>query len=101
MLVCAFLCANCTRDRGCSAPSAFPAPSLRGRMLMQTSGRSCRENENVCLSAPRIFPPALRPQRAGRALAAAIPPIVLRAAFAEITGVGMLTDQIDQPCPAE
>ena len=29
----------------------------------------------------RIFPPALRPKRAGRAFAAAIPPIVLRAAL--------------------
>jgi hypothetical protein len=27
MLVCAFFCANCTRDRGCSAHPAFPAPS--------------------------------------------------------------------------
>ena len=27
MLVCAFLCANCTRDRGCSVHPAFPAPS--------------------------------------------------------------------------
>src|SRR5258708_29643071 len=27
MLVCAFLCATCTRDRGCSAHPAFPAPS--------------------------------------------------------------------------
>ena len=29
MLVCAFLCATGTRDRGCSAHPAFPAPSLR------------------------------------------------------------------------
>ncbi len=28
MLVCAFLCASCTRDRGCSKHPAFPAPSL-------------------------------------------------------------------------
>ena len=27
MLVCALLCANCTRDRGCSAHPVFPAPS--------------------------------------------------------------------------
>src|SRR2546426_5842888 len=27
MLVCAFLCANCTRDRGCSVHPVFPAPS--------------------------------------------------------------------------
>ena len=28
MLVCVFLCALCTRDRGCSVHPAFPAPSL-------------------------------------------------------------------------
>src|SRR5215204_7162641 len=28
MLVCAFVCATGTRDRGCSAHPAFPAPSL-------------------------------------------------------------------------
>ena len=27
MLVCALLCAHCTRDRGCSAHPVFPAPS--------------------------------------------------------------------------
>src|SRR3954467_11491645 len=27
MLVCAFLCANCTRDRGCGVHPVFPAPS--------------------------------------------------------------------------
>src|SRR3954467_2538823 len=27
MLVCAFCCARCTRDRGCSAHPVFPAPS--------------------------------------------------------------------------
>ena len=49
----------------------------------------------------RILPPALRPQTAGRAFATAITPLVLRAAFAEIAGVGMFADQVDQPCPAE
>ena len=28
MLVCAFVCAYCTRDRGCSAHPVFPAPSV-------------------------------------------------------------------------
>src|SRR6266436_7001765 len=28
MLVCVFLCTYCTRDRGCSAHPAFPAPSV-------------------------------------------------------------------------
>src|SRR5882672_7571664 len=34
MLVCASFCAHCTRDRGCSAHPAFPAPSLfeRGKL---------------------------------------------------------------------
>src|ERR1700730_7286806 len=41
----------------------------------------------AALSPRRIFPPSLRPQRAGRALAAAKTPIMLRAALAEITGV--------------
>jgi len=31
MLVCASLCASCTRDRGCSAHPAFPAPSSGAR----------------------------------------------------------------------
>jgi hypothetical protein len=31
MLVCAFLCTHCTRDRGCSVHPAFPAPSVFGR----------------------------------------------------------------------
>ena len=33
MLVCAFLSASCTRDRGCSKHPAFPAPSLRAGLL--------------------------------------------------------------------
>src|SRR5258708_11101521 len=38
MLVCAFFCANCTRDRGCSAHPAFPAPSspTEGEKLRRT-----------------------------------------------------------------
>jgi hypothetical protein len=40
MLVCALLCAHCTRDRGCSAHPVFPAPSLfRGtRAVASTRG---------------------------------------------------------------
>jgi hypothetical protein len=50
MLVCAFVCATGTRDRGCSAHPAFPAPSLfrRGTTNLQSSGKSCRENGHVC-----------------------------------------------------
>src|SRR5687768_8020979 len=41
MLVCAFLCALCTRDRGCSAHPAFPAPSiLRGTTNLENLGRN-------------------------------------------------------------
>src|SRR5260370_32379403 len=39
MLVCVFLCAACTRDRGCSAHPVFPAPSVfRGAQNDKTSG---------------------------------------------------------------
>src|ERR1700675_18223 len=44
MLVCVFLCTYCTRDRGCSAHPAFPAPSFLKRVKpKQPSGISCRE----------------------------------------------------------
>jgi hypothetical protein len=45
MLVCNFLAQASTRDRGCSAHPAFPAPSLfkRGAMNWQSSGKPCRE----------------------------------------------------------
>src|SRR5205807_3869098 len=47
MLVCALLCAHCTRDRGCSAHPVFPAPSL-GESFGQASGASRREIANAC-----------------------------------------------------
>src|SRR6266700_7962434 len=40
MLVCVFLCALCTRDRGCSAHPAFPAPSFFGGTV------SCKPRAN-------------------------------------------------------
>ena len=43
MLVCAFLCANCTRDRGCSVHPVFPAPSHFRGQTKQSSGALCRE----------------------------------------------------------
>src|SRR5882724_10116225 len=98
MLVCAFLCASCTRDRGCSVHPAFPAPSVLKRdNVMQTLGRHAPREGEVMLAnesgpgrrRPRIFPPALGPQRAGRAFAATKTPLVLRAALAEVTGVGV------------
>src|SRR6266496_1592131 len=49
MLVCAFLCANCTRDRGCSVHPVFPAPSKFWRANQDANlGRSAsREGESV------------------------------------------------------
>ncbi len=42
----------CTRDRGCSAHPAFPAPSsYRGRQSTQSSGASCRGVVNSCLES--------------------------------------------------
>ncbi len=39
MLVCAFLCANCTRDRGCGAHPVFPAPLCPGNLSECANGR--------------------------------------------------------------
>jgi len=36
---CAFFCAVCTRDRGCSAHPAFPAPSFSGARYFASPGR--------------------------------------------------------------
>src|SRR6266567_775835 len=51
MLVCAFFAQPCTRDRGCSAHPAFPAPSVWEKVetFGQTSGNSCREKAKVRL----------------------------------------------------
>ncbi|MEH2523761.1 hypothetical protein V1288_001670 [Bradyrhizobium sp. AZCC 2176] len=44
MLVCSFVCANRTRDRGCSKHPVFPAPSISKRDNEdQTSGAMRRE----------------------------------------------------------
>jgi hypothetical protein len=45
MLVCSFVSANRTRDRGCSKHPVFPAPSLFSMRAneMQTSGDQRRE----------------------------------------------------------
>src|SRR5262245_39459961 len=55
----------------------------------------------VALLAVRILPPSLRPQAARRTLAAAIAPFMPSAAFAEIAGVRMLADQVNQPGATE
>src|SRR6266853_4583649 len=52
-------------------------------------------------SLSRILLPSLRPQRTGGTLAAAVTPVMPRTALAEITGVGVLADQVDEPCPAK
>src|SRR5690349_4379870 len=44
MLVCTFVCANRTRDRGCSKHPVFPAPSMSKRAI---------EDANLGRSAPR------------------------------------------------
>src|SRR5712671_1400140 len=44
-----FFLVVCTRDRGCSAHPAFPAPSLWRDNETQASGASCRENADAHL----------------------------------------------------
>src|SRR5437879_3973909 len=62
MLVCIFVSANRTRDRGCSKHPVFPAPSdFRGAPTMQTSGDQRRENA-------KLYPPSLRAQRSNPSL---------------------------------
>ena len=51
------LSTHCTRDRGCSAHPAFPAPSFLRDNEMQSSGRSCRENADVHLKVGRKYYP--------------------------------------------
>jgi len=51
MLVCALLCAHCTRDRRCGAHPVFPAPSdKRAGSYQQNSGARLRE---IAKSYPR------------------------------------------------
>jgi len=49
MLVCAPPCAHCTRDRGCSAHPAFPAPSSyrEGQGPRKARASVCRENADA------------------------------------------------------
>src|SRR3954452_13315995 len=57
MLVCAFCCARCTRDRGCSAHPVFPAPSVfeggkrtanLGRIAPRDRGRTFKWEQRHC-----------------------------------------------------
>src|SRR5437660_10268479 len=60
MLVCAFFRTLGTRDRGCSAHPAFPAPSIfEGGNNLQTSG------ENASRERERILSPHVVPAKAG------------------------------------
>src|SRR6266702_8931544 len=66
MLVCALFAQSCTRDRGCSAHPAFPAPSFGeilcklGRFMLRERGfisdakhRHCERSEAIHLAAER------------------------------------------------
>src|SRR4051794_11848501 len=57
MLVGALLVHACSRDRGCSAHPAFPAPSEleEGGTKWKTSGKSCRENAKACLPPAAVI----------------------------------------------
>src|SRR5260221_2121299 len=57
MLVCAFLYATCTRDRGCSAHPAFPAPSSsRGTTSCAKLGQSVsREHGFLSVSGEALL----------------------------------------------
>src|SRR5829696_6235105 len=52
MLVCSFVCANRTRDRGCSKHPVFPAPSLlrEGEIEANLGRPAPREGETVSTS---------------------------------------------------
>ena len=61
MLVCAFLCAIFgTRDRGCSAHPAFPAPSFS-----REGQRICKPRANASRERERIPSPHVVPAKAG------------------------------------
>src|SRR5207237_10307404 len=50
MLVCSFVCANRTRDRGCSKHPVFPAPSDKegGKRYLANLGRNApRDRETI------------------------------------------------------
>src|SRR5260370_27825610 len=57
MLVCAFFYATCTRDRGCSAHPAFPAPSCsRGTTSCAKLGQSVsREHGSLSVSGEALI----------------------------------------------
>src|SRR5882724_60506 len=95
-----------TRQRAASPPStdsiamrAERTSSCRSNPRKQSrfdhglAGRTLSPTSLGNASPPRILPPSPRAQAAGWTFATAIAPVVLRAALAEITGVGVLADQ--------
>src|SRR5258705_9672428 len=64
MLVCTFVCANRTRDRGCSKHPVFPAPSdKRAGSSPANLGRNApRDREVVLCIATASTPSSLRTQ---------------------------------------
>src|SRR5437868_14428042 len=89
------------RPSSCSR-TILPRPRDRRSQPLCQNGPALRSRSGLSsLLAVQILAPPLRTQRAGGAYTAAIAPIVTSAALAEITGVGVFADQIDQPCPAE
>jgi hypothetical protein len=59
MLVCRFVCANRTRDRGCSKHPVFPAPSISKRAKRRCKPRAMK----AARSRNCIHPSLLRAQR--------------------------------------
>src|SRR5215208_580282 len=52
MLVCSFVCANRTRDRGCSKHPVFPAPSIfeeGQRRCKARAKRAARSRSRICV----------------------------------------------------
>src|SRR2546430_4706107 len=64
MLVCSFVCANRTRDRGCSKHPVFPAPSVSRRANEDANlGRKApRDREVIPCIATASTPSSLRTQ---------------------------------------
>src|SRR5438309_9597016 len=64
MLVCTFVCANRTRDRGCSKHPVFPAPSVSRRANEDANlGRKApRDREVIPCIATASTPSSLRTQ---------------------------------------
>src|SRR5580704_10023202 len=92
MLVCAFLYAFCTRDRGCSAHPAFPAPSdWRGRNIdgKPRAKHAARSRSRVCETDRRLRRPAKR-GRDGLLTVYRESSRIIEAPFSAIIAVGVL-----------